>query len=133
VITRVGDEGIDIPDASIGIIASGTGSKRQYIQRIGRLLRPKHGKRAIIYEIYTADTTEKFEVEKRSEALPEKLETEKLESSSWTKSETDVYRDRDVDDSGAKHVTWGLKPKVSDLLSYIRSGKKDDSRSRSSL
>jgi superfamily II DNA or RNA helicase len=69
VITRVGDEGIDIPDASVGIIASGTGSKRQYIQRIGRLLRPKPGMRAIIYEIYTADTTEKFDIERRSEAI----------------------------------------------------------------
>ncbi len=69
VITRVGDEGIDIPDANVGIIASGTGSKRQYIQRIGRLLRPKHGKKAIIYEIYTADTTEKFDIKRRSEAI----------------------------------------------------------------
>ena len=69
VITRVGDEGIDIPDANIGIIASGTGSKRQYVQRIGRLLRPKPGKRAIIYEIYTADTTEKFDIKRRSGAI----------------------------------------------------------------
>ncbi|MEM2472863.1 MAG: DEAD/DEAH box helicase [Sulfolobales archaeon] len=65
VITRVGDEGIDIPDANVGIIASGTGSRRQYIQRIGRLLRPKPGKTAVIYEVFTADTTEKFEVRRR--------------------------------------------------------------------
>ena len=65
VITRVGDEGIDIPDANIGIIASGTGSARQYIQRIGRLLRPKEGKTAIVYEVFTKDTTESLEVSKR--------------------------------------------------------------------
>ena len=41
VTSKVLDEGIDIPDAELGVILSGTGSAREFIQRLGRLLRPK--------------------------------------------------------------------------------------------
>ena len=51
VTSKVLDEGIDVPEANIGIIASGTGSKREYVQRLGRILRKKEGKKAILYEI----------------------------------------------------------------------------------
>ncbi len=47
------DEGLDVPDASVGIIISGTGSTRQYMQRIGRILRKKNRKAKLI-EIVTA-------------------------------------------------------------------------------
>jgi superfamily II DNA or RNA helicase len=69
VLTTVGDEGIDIPDANVGIIVAGTGSKRQFIQRLGRLLRPKEGKEAVLYEIVTRGTPEEFESRRRREAL----------------------------------------------------------------
>ncbi|HIQ11084.1 MAG TPA: ATP-dependent helicase, partial [Pyrodictium sp.] len=58
VMTTVGDEGIDIPDADVGIILSGSGSRRQFIQRLGRLLRPKPGKEAKLYEIIAKNTFE---------------------------------------------------------------------------
>ena len=54
---QVLDEGVDVPDASIGIIISGTGSKREFIQRLGRLLRPQKDK-AILYELITESTIE---------------------------------------------------------------------------
>jgi superfamily II DNA or RNA helicase len=54
---QVLDEGVDVPDASIGIIISGTGSKREFIQRLGRLLRPEKDK-AILYELVTESTLE---------------------------------------------------------------------------
>jgi superfamily II DNA or RNA helicase len=41
VTSKVLDEGVDVPDAELGIIVSGTGSGREFIQRLGRLLRPK--------------------------------------------------------------------------------------------
>ncbi len=53
------DEGIDVPDASVGIIVSGTSSERQYIQRVGRVLRPKERK-AKIYELVTARSFDVF-------------------------------------------------------------------------
>ncbi|MEX0567636.1 MAG: DEAD/DEAH box helicase [Candidatus Njordarchaeota archaeon] len=53
------DEGVDVPDASVGIIVSGTSSERQYIQRVGRVLRPKE-KKAKIYELVTSKSYDEF-------------------------------------------------------------------------
>lgn len=58
VTSRVLEEGIDVPDANVAIIISGTGSSREFIQRLGRILRPSEGKRAILYEIVTVGTGE---------------------------------------------------------------------------
>jgi len=69
VLTTVGDEGIDVPDANVGIIVAGTGSKRQFIQRLGRLLRPLPGKEARLYEVVVKGTFEEAESRKRREAL----------------------------------------------------------------
>jgi superfamily II DNA or RNA helicase len=69
VLTTVGDEGLDIPDANVGIIVTGTGSRRQFIQRLGRLLRPSNGKVAKLYEIITMGTPEEFQSMKRKELL----------------------------------------------------------------
>lgn len=53
------DEGIDIPDASIGIILSGTSMQRQRIQRLGRILRKAEGKEcASLYYLHLTDTAE---------------------------------------------------------------------------
>jgi superfamily II DNA or RNA helicase len=69
VLTTVGDEGIDIPDANVGIIVAGTASRRQFIQRLGRLLRPAPEKQAKLYEIIVKGTFEEMESRKRKEAL----------------------------------------------------------------
>lgn len=58
VTSKVLDEGIDVPEANVGIILSGTGSKREYIQRLGRILRKQKGKEAVLYEIIAAETSE---------------------------------------------------------------------------
>ena len=53
------DEGLDVPDASIGIILSGTSVQRQRIQRLGRILRKADGKeRASLYYLHLEDTAE---------------------------------------------------------------------------
>ncbi|OKY77502.1 MAG: ssDNA-dependent ATPase helicase superfamily II XpB [Candidatus Methanohalarchaeum thermophilum] len=57
VSSQVLDEGLDVPDANIGIILSGTGSSREYLQRLGRILRPS-GKKARLYEIVSSGTGE---------------------------------------------------------------------------
>jgi len=56
VTSQVLDEGLDVPDASRGIILSGTGSPRQLIQRLGRLLRKTEGKVAVLYEVVSRET-----------------------------------------------------------------------------
>lgn len=58
VSSKVLDEGVDVPDAGLGIILSGTGSRREFIQRLGRLLRPKDGKKAKLIEIVSLETKE---------------------------------------------------------------------------
>jgi superfamily II DNA or RNA helicase len=58
VTSKVLDEGVDVPEASQAIILSGTGSSREFIQRLGRVLRKRAGKRARLTEIVTRDTTE---------------------------------------------------------------------------
>jgi superfamily II DNA or RNA helicase len=58
VTSKVLDEGVDVPEASVGIILSGSGSTREYRQRLGRLLRKKGDKRAILYEIVSRKTSE---------------------------------------------------------------------------
>jgi len=65
VTAEVLDEGIDVPDASVCIIISGRASKRQLIQRIGRVLRPREGKKAIIYELITSSSLEEKIAAKR--------------------------------------------------------------------
>lgn len=65
VVTTVGDEGIDIPDAEVGILVGGTSSRRQFAQRLGRLLRPKEGKQAIMYEVIAKGTPEEYQAKKR--------------------------------------------------------------------
>lgn len=69
VTSRVLDEGIDVPDADVGIILSGTGSERAFIQRLGRILRKKEGKDAVLYEIVSAETCEVNTARKRKKAL----------------------------------------------------------------
>jgi superfamily II DNA or RNA helicase len=54
---RVLNEGVDVPDCRVAIIVSGNSTKREYIQRLGRILRPKAG-RALLYELVTSGTTE---------------------------------------------------------------------------
>ena len=58
VTSKVLDEGIDVPDASLGIILSGTGSRREFVQRLGRILRKVEGKEARLVEIITRSTSE---------------------------------------------------------------------------
>ena len=65
VTSRVLNEGVDVPAASVGVILSGTGSVTEHVQRLGRLLR-KHGdKQAVLYEVVTRGTAEEFTSERR--------------------------------------------------------------------
>lgn len=65
VSSHVLDEGFDVPDADIAIVVGGTSSKRQHVQRIGRVLRPRPGKRALVYELSVDATVEVDYVKRR--------------------------------------------------------------------
>lgn len=51
--SKVLNEGVDVPDANVGVVLSGNGSVREHVQRLGRILRKKEGKTATLYEIFT--------------------------------------------------------------------------------
>ncbi|NMC05885.1 MAG: DEAD/DEAH box helicase, partial [Candidatus Lokiarchaeota archaeon] len=49
---RVLDEGVDIPDADVGINAANNTSKLQLVQRMGRVLRKYKEKRPLFYQLF---------------------------------------------------------------------------------
>jgi superfamily II DNA or RNA helicase len=67
VTSKVLNEGVDIPEANVAIVISGSGSVREHVQRLGRILRKRDGKRALLYELYTAGTSEAFTSDRRRE------------------------------------------------------------------
>jgi superfamily II DNA or RNA helicase len=63
--SRVLNEGVDVPEVSVAIVMSGSGSVREHVQRLGRILRKQDDKRAVLYELVTAGTGETFTSERR--------------------------------------------------------------------
>lgn len=69
VCCRALDEGINVPEASVAVIASSTASQRQRIQRLGRILRKAKGKdAATVYTLYASDE-ERRRLEQEAEHL----------------------------------------------------------------
>lgn len=67
VASRVLNEGVDVPAARVAIVLSGTGSSREYVQRLGRILRrggDTH-KLAVLYEIVAENTSEEQTARRR--------------------------------------------------------------------
>ncbi|WP_324756703.1 DEAD/DEAH box helicase [Haloarcula montana] len=70
-VSRVGDEGIDLPDAELAIVASGLGgSRRQGAQRAGRTMRPAGDARMVV--LATRGTTEEDFVRRQMRHLASK-------------------------------------------------------------
>ncbi len=70
VTSKVLDEGIDVPDAQLGILVSGTGSSREFVQRLGRLLRPKNdNQQARLIEIVSSGTSETLTSKRRQRTM----------------------------------------------------------------
>lgn len=65
VTSKVLNEGVDVPDANVAVVVSGSGSVREHVQRLGRVLRKKDGKRALLYELVSAGTSETWTSERR--------------------------------------------------------------------
>ena len=66
---RVLNEGVDLPDVRVGIVVGGSHGSREHVQRVGRLLRPQRGKRAVVYEVVARDTFEVRDAHKRQQSL----------------------------------------------------------------
>jgi superfamily II DNA or RNA helicase len=81
VASRVLNEGIDVPDARVAIVLSGTGSTREHIQRLGRVLRKGKDptKFAILYEVVAEDTNEEGVSRRRKGEKAQKKPVRQLE------------------------------------------------------
>jgi superfamily II DNA or RNA helicase len=69
VSAQVLNEGLDVPDAEVGIVVAGSKGEREHVQRVGRVLRPRPGKRALVYELVVRSTGEVREAHRRRNAL----------------------------------------------------------------
>jgi superfamily II DNA or RNA helicase len=63
--SRVLNEGVNVPEANVAIILSGSGSVREHVQRLGRILRKSGDKEALLYEVVTRGTVEEFTSNRR--------------------------------------------------------------------
>ncbi len=65
VTSRVLNEGVDVPEAKIAIVLGGTSSAREYIQRLGRVLRKVGNRQALLFEVIARDTVEESKSRRR--------------------------------------------------------------------
>jgi DNA excision repair protein ERCC-3 len=71
IVSRIGDEGLDLPNAEVGIVMSGQGgSRRQATQRAGRVMRPVGD--AQVFMVATKGSNEEDFVKQQVELLKEK-------------------------------------------------------------
>jgi superfamily II DNA or RNA helicase len=95
VVSHVLNEGVDVPDARVAVLLSGTGSTREYIQRLGRILRKGSGqKQALLYEVIAEETSEEGVARRRRAPSPRRrgaTPTDQLELMTYG----------ETDDSGA--------------------------------
>lgn len=74
VASRVLNEGVDVPEATVAIVLSGTGSTREHVQRLGRILRRGNGnKLALLYEVVAENTSEE-NTSRRRRGQPSKVQ-----------------------------------------------------------
>jgi superfamily II DNA or RNA helicase len=63
--SKVLNEGIDVPEAKVAIVLGGGASKREYLQRLGRILRKKEPLQAVLIELLVRNTIEEGKVQRR--------------------------------------------------------------------
>lgn len=65
VTSRVLNEGVDVPEAKVAIVLGGTSSAREYIQRLGRVLRKVGNRQAVLYDVIVRNTIEESKSQRR--------------------------------------------------------------------
>ena len=79
VTSKVLNEGINVPEANIAIVLSGSGSAREHTQRLGRILRKREGKFATLYEVIAENTMERG-ISQRRRRKPQKQRSKDADS-----------------------------------------------------
>ncbi len=68
VTCEVLNEGVDVPEAKVAIVLGGTSGAREYVQRLGRVLRKVENRRAVLFEVIARKTIEERKAQTRSRA-----------------------------------------------------------------
>jgi superfamily II DNA or RNA helicase len=63
--SKVLNEGVDVPEAKVAIVLGGTAGAREYIQRLGRVLRKVGNREAVLYEIIVRNTVDEGRAQRR--------------------------------------------------------------------
>jgi len=65
ITSKVLNEGVDVPEAKIAIVLGGSSSAREYIQRLGRILRKTGNREAVLYEVIVRNTVDEGRAQRR--------------------------------------------------------------------
>ena len=65
VTSKVLNEGVDVPEAKIAVILGGSASAREYVQRLGRVLRKRGNAQAVLYEVIARKTVDERIAQRR--------------------------------------------------------------------
>jgi superfamily II DNA or RNA helicase len=65
VTSKVLNEGVDVPEAKIAVVLGGSASAREYVQRLGRVLRKRGNARAVLYEVIARKTVDENIAQRR--------------------------------------------------------------------
>jgi len=65
VTSRVLNEGVDVPEAKVAIVLGGTSGAREYVQRLGRVLRKIENRQAVLFEVIARKTVDEGKAQRR--------------------------------------------------------------------
>lgn len=65
VTSKVLNEGVDVPEAKVAIVLGGTSSAREYIQRLGRVLRKRGNRHAVLFEVIVRNSVDEGRAQRR--------------------------------------------------------------------
>lgn len=65
VTSKVLNEGVDVPEAKIAVVLGGSATAREYVQRLGRVLRKQGNAEAILYEVIARKTVDESIAQRR--------------------------------------------------------------------
>jgi superfamily II DNA or RNA helicase len=65
VTSKVLNEGVDVPEAKVAVVLGGSASAREYVQRLGRVLRKRGNTQAVLYEVIARKTVDEGIAQRR--------------------------------------------------------------------
>ncbi len=65
VTSKVLNEGIDVPEAKVAVVLGGSAGAREYVQRLGRVLRKRGNEQAVLYEVIARGTVDEGIAQRR--------------------------------------------------------------------